>query len=123
VLREHRAAQVAHRLAMGPAWVGSPLGELVFSTATGQPMHRSVDRKAWLRILEAAKVPVVRVHDARHTAATLLLEAGVDTKVAAAILGHANPQLTRSVYQHVTAKLEQDAASRIGAALWGVSEG
>jgi integrase len=123
VLREHRAQQVAHRLAMGPAWVGSPLGELVFPTVSGQPMHRSVDRKAWLRILRAAKVPAVRVHDARHTAATLLLEAGVDTKVAAAILGHANPQLTRSVYQHVTAKLEADAASRIGAALWGVSEG
>lgn len=123
VLRAHRAGQLQQRLAMGERWVGSDLGELVFPTATGQPMHRSVDRKGWLRVLDAAKVRRVRVHDGRHTAATLMLEQGVPLKVVSGWLGHASTQLTSQVYMHVTADLERDAAARVGAALWPAQEG
>lgn len=117
ILREHRRLQLERRIALGSAWVGSTLGELVFPTALGAPVHRSVDRKQWLAVLDAAGVRRVRVHDARHTAATLMLEAGIDVKVVAAWLGHSQVAMSHQ-YQHVTARLEQDASARIGAALW-----
>jgi integrase len=121
LLREHRQLQLETRLALGAAWKGSDLGELVFPTALGRPVHRSVDRKAWVALLEAAGVRRVRVHDARHTAATVMLEEGVDLRVVQEWLGHSSYQLTAGTYQHVTARLERDAASRVGAALWPAS--
>jgi site-specific recombinase XerD len=59
-----------------------------------------------------------RPHDARHTAATLLLEQGVDIRVVQEILGHSSIAVTKR-YTHVTNKLSKDAAKRMGEALWG----
>ena len=58
-----------------------------------------------------------RAHDARHTAATLLLVQGVPEVVSMQILGHTDLRVTRR-YQHVADELLQDAADRVGAALW-----
>jgi len=60
----------------------------------------------------------VRVHDARHTAATLLLAQGVDQRVVMQILGHSQISVT-SQYAHVLPQVMTDAADRIGKALWG----
>jgi site-specific recombinase XerD len=57
---------------------------------------------------------------ARHTAATLLLEQGVDVRVVQEILGHSSITMTRR-YAHVTSKLAQDAAQRIDAVLWSTN--
>jgi site-specific recombinase XerD len=62
----------------------------------------------------------VRVHDARHTAATLLLAQGVDQRVVMEILGHSQISMT-SKYAHVLPQVMTDAAERIGRALWGDS--
>ena len=59
-----------------------------------------------------------RVHDARHTAATLLLAQGVDQRVVMEILGHSQISMT-SRYAHVLPAVMTDAAERIGRALWG----
>ena len=56
-------------------------------------------------------------HDTRHTAATLLLEHGVDIRVVQQILRHSQLSTTKR-YTHVTDKLAHDAAKRIGNALW-----
>ena len=61
----------------------------------------------------------IRLHGARHTAATLMLLQGIDPKVVAAILGHASTQITRDLYQHVVPEIARDAADRMGTALWG----
>jgi site-specific recombinase XerD len=58
-----------------------------------------------------------RLHDARHTAATLLLEQGVDIRVVQEILGHSTLAVTKR-YTHVTDVLARDAAKRMGRALW-----
>jgi Phage integrase family len=58
------------------------------------------------------------VHDARHTAATLLLEQGVGIRVVQQILGHSQVSQTER-YAHVTIQLGQDAAERMASALWG----
>jgi integrase len=59
------------------------------------------------------------LHDARHTAATLLLQQGVPARVAMEMLGHSQISLTLGTYSHVAPELAEDAARRMGEALWG----
>ncbi len=60
-----------------------------------------------------------RLHDARHTAASLLLQQGVPARVVMEILGHSQISLTLDTYSHVVSELAHDAALRMGEALWG----
>ena len=72
-LEEHRRTQLKERLASS-VWV-TP--ELVFTTRVGMALEPRNVSRAWAAICEAAGVPPVRVHDMRHTTASLLLEQGV----------------------------------------------
>ncbi len=83
---------------------------------------RAIDRPradwlAWKQLLNAAGVRDARLHDARHTAATLLLQQGVHPRVAKSILGHAGISLTLGTYSHLVPELSADAARRMEAAL------
>ena len=60
-----------------------------------------------------AELPHVRVHDLRHTYATLALEAGVHHKVAGVRLGNANIGITLNLYSHVSEGMDRDAADRV----------
>jgi integrase len=115
-LRTHRRAQLAERMAH-PAWVGWHVN-LVFAQPSGRPIWPSHDNRIWHALLDAAGVPTARLHDARHTAATVLLELGVDLKVVSVMLGHANPGITQQIYQGVTAEMSQLAADEMAGALW-----
>jgi Phage integrase family len=55
-------------------------------------------------------VPVIRLHDLRHTHGTLLIKAGVPVKVVSERLGHATPAFTIDTYQHVVPGMQADAA-------------
>lgn len=114
-LKAHRTAQAAERLAAGSWWADA---DLVFCCEDGRPMDPSRDWKAWKALLEDAGVPHRRLHDARHTAATMLLAQGVPTRVVMEILGHSQISVT-SKYQHVVDEMHRDAAKRMGSALWG----
>ena len=114
-LRAHRKAQLADRMAAGAAWQD---WDLVFCGPTGAPLSAEDDWADWRAVLTAAGVRPARVHDARHTAATLLLEQGIDIRVVQQILGHSQLRMTER-YTHVTEKLTQLAAKRMGKALWG----
>jgi integrase len=70
------------------------------------------------RLLRAAGLRDARLYDARHTAATLLLEQGVAPRVAMQLLGHSQISMTMH-YTHVVPELATDAAVRMDAALWG----
>lgn len=59
-------------------------------------------------------MPSARLHDGRHTAATLLLERGVPARVVTEILGHSSSRITLDVYSHVTPKLSGEAAAAMG---------
>jgi integrase len=61
-------------------------------------------------VLAAAKVRPIRFHDARHTAATLLLGRGVHPKVVSEMLGHSTVAITLDVYSHVTPAMHREAA-------------
>ncbi len=113
-LREHQGAQARERLAAGSHWAD---WGLVFAQPDGMPLDQKADWRAWKALLAAAGLPDARLHDARHTAATLLLVQGVSATVAMQLLGHSDPRVTRR-YQHVVDVLRRDAAQRVGAALW-----
>ncbi len=115
-LKAHRAVHLAERLAAGPLWEEHGL---VFCQPNGRPLDPRSDHRAWRALLDEAGVRGARLHDARHTAATLLLQQGVPARVAMEILGHSQISLTLGTYSHVMPELAQDAANRMGALLWG----
>jgi integrase len=115
LLAAHREVQDLERMAAGDKWNNH---DLVFATPTGNPIDRSNDWREWKAVLRAAGVRNGRLHDARHTAGTLLIEQGVHIRVVQEILGHARVTTTEK-YTHVASPQAQDASQRIGSALWG----
>ncbi len=91
----------------------------MFCQANGRPFGARQDWEAWKRLLTVAGVRDARLHDARHTAATLLLQQGVPARVAMQVLGHSQISLTLGTYSHVVPELAREAADRMGEALWG----
>jgi integrase len=115
-LRSHRVRQAEQRLAAANVWED---GGVVFCQANGRPIDARRDWQDWKELLRAAGVRDARLHDARHTAATLLLQQDVPARVAMDILGHSQISLTLGTYSHVGPELAEEAAERIGSALWG----
>src|SRR4051794_5425008 len=95
-LRAHRAAQLENRMAAGPEWAEQ---DLVFAQPNGKAIERKSDWRAWKALLREADVRDVRLHDGRHTAATLLLSEGVHPRVVMEVLGHAQMRTTTDTYQ------------------------
>lgn len=62
--------------------------------------HRNIQRR-FRRLCEAADLPRIRVYDLRHTAASLMIDAGADLKAASEALGHSDPRITMKIYRHV----------------------
>lgn len=111
-----RKRQTAERLAAGPAW--RDLG-LVLVDELGVPPHPETVTRWWREAIAAAGARPIRLHDARHTAATMLLRAGQPIKVVTQRLGHADVAVTMRVYQHVTAQDDRAAANALGQMLGG----
>lgn len=86
----------------------------VFTRRDGRPVDYSSDNAAWHRALVAASLPSIKLHSARHTAATLLLEAGVDGRVVQQIAGHSTVAMTRR-YQHVSTALASEGLGAVAA--------
>ncbi|MFJ4523898.1 tyrosine-type recombinase/integrase [Streptomyces sp. NPDC088810] len=118
-LTKHREAQDRERKVAGPKWKpaeGQPAG-LVFTTSTG----RVIDPRGLNRMLTIlcrdAKVRRVRVHDLRHTCASLLLAQGVDARTIMETLGHSTITMTLDTYAHVMGTTLRAAADRMDDAL------
>jgi integrase len=115
LLRAHRTDQARERLAAGERWQDH---DLVFTTFKGLPIDRTDDWREWHAVLRLAGVRPGRLHDARHTAGTLLIEQGVHLRVVQEILGHTRITTTER-YTHVASPQVRDATERIGRALLG----
>ncbi len=113
-LREHRRRQLEERLRQGPDWHD---GDLVFCNATGQSPDPGWQRQVFQAELERVGLPVIRFHDLRHTAATLLLAQGVHPKVVSEMLGHATISLTLDTYSHLVPAMHAQAAAAMDALL------
>ena len=89
---------------------------LVFTNEWGEPVRQSTLHRAFKRMLaEAGILPArVRIHDLRHTGATLLLLAGVPVRIVQDLLGHSTSKMTLDIYGHVTATAAREGAERLG---------
>jgi integrase len=112
-LRVHHAAQQRARLAAGAA---SNRLDLVFPGPDGEPWRPSTFAAACRRVFKKAGL-TCRLHDLRHTHATMLLCQGVHPKVVQERLGHANVSTTLNIYSHVAPNMQQEAAAKIDEAL------
>jgi integrase len=89
---------------------GVELDGWVFTDGEGQPIHPHAVLPAFARIARRARVPVIRLHELRHTHATLLIKAGVPVKVVSERLGHGDVAFTMQTYQHVLPGMQAEAA-------------
>jgi len=113
-LLEHRTIQEQERCMAGTRWRES---NYVFTSGIGTPMEpRNLDR-AHRQILGLAGLHHIRIHDLRHTAATLLLTQGVHPRVVMELFGHSQIAITMNTYSHVVPALRKDAANQMDVAL------
>ncbi|SDN38795.1 site-specific integrase [Geodermatophilus sp. DSM 45219] len=96
---------------------------LVFTTRFGQPIEPHNLARSFQRIREAAGLPRIRLHDLRHTTATLLKRLGVPVRDAQLVLGHASPLTTQQIYQHASPEDQRTALSGVERLLTAVFDG
>lgn len=84
--------------------------DLVFPRADGPPRSSTVDSDAWHRCLSLCGIPRRRLHDARHTAATLMYSQGIGIETISRTLGHSSSAITSRLYIHSAEKPLRDAA-------------
>lgn len=117
-LKEQAARQADEAQEWGDAWVGED--GYIFTRENGEPLHPDRVSKLFENAVSKAPVPRIRLHDLRHTCATLALQAGVHVKVVCEMLGHANISIALDTYSHVIPAMQEAAADRI-AALFSVA--
>jgi integrase len=113
-LRQYRAHQAEERLALGQAYDDHGL---VFCQADGRSIDPRTLNRYFSQALAQAALPPIRLHDARHTFATWLLEQGVSPKVVQTMLGHSSIAITLDIYSYVSLELEKQAAATLNAVL------
>lgn len=116
LLNSHRKRQLEARLVAGDRWKENGF---VFSGLAGQPLEGTVLNRDVKGLLRAAGLPTVHFHALRHSCATLLLAQGVPARVVMEILGHSDVRLTLNTYSHVVEQLQDVAASKTDAVLFG----
>lgn len=118
-LRSHRVAQAEQRLRAGSAWHHL---DLVLCRADGSPLSPAAMSLAFRRANDRHQgLPRVRLHDLRHTHATILLQNGVPVRTVAQRLGHASATITMDVYSHVMPGDDDAAATRFASLVGGSS--
>ncbi len=97
--------------------VTATASDRVFTNELGDPLRPASVGQAFRRLVDAAGVPVIRLHDLRHTHASHLLMAGVNVKVVSERLGHASVSFTLDTYGHVMPGQQAEAAEAAAALL------
>jgi integrase len=90
---------------------------LIFTTQSGKPISQRNMYRAFIGVLEEAGLPVIRFHDMRHTAASIMLARNLPVTEASAILGHSKTSVTTDIYGHVMPGYEDRAAAVMEEAL------
>ena len=110
-LKQHRIRQREARLAAGPEWQDQGW---VFCNTIGSPVEvGNMIRRSFRPILVKAELPIIRFHDLRHSAASLLLLLGVHAKVVQELLGHSQISVTLDTYSHVLPSMQEEAMNRL----------
>ena len=106
-LKKHKELLENMELIWGRQWVST---DLVFPATDGTPKQATIDYNEWKRALRLCGIKPRRLHDARHTAATLMYSQGVGIEVISRALGHSSSAITSKLYVHSAIKPLQDAA-------------
>lgn len=115
-LAEQRRRQDEEREAAG---VPEPIDGYVFLTVTGHPIQSTNILQPWYAVLVQMKLPRVTTHDLRHSAATMMYEAGIPIEAIADILGHSTYRVTADLYRHRVPEVQRAAAERLASVLRG----
>jgi integrase len=107
LLAAHRGRLAGERERAPRGWTEHGL---VFPASTGKPLYITNARKSFILLCEAARVPVIRLHDLRHTYASLAIASGMDVRKLAHRLGHKRPSITLDTYSHLF-ELQREAAA------------
>lgn len=116
-LKKHKVKISKEKLAMGPV-IYTDL-DLVVCSEQGTPTNAGNIRRAYNSAILKATVPKIRFHDLRHTHATLLLKQGVNPKIVAERLGHADTRITLDTYSHLLPSMQKETAKQFGKMLFG----
>lgn len=109
-LRAHRTCQQGDRDEWGVSYEDK---DLVFCKEDGSPIHPHTFSQAFERLTAKMDLPTIRLHDLRHTHASIALKAGVPVKVISERLGHENPAFTMKQYAHVIPGMQAEAAAAV----------
>lgn len=114
-LKRHRLRQNETRLAAGNTWDQQGW---VFCNSVGRPIDAgNMIRRSFRPLLQKAELPIIRFHDLRHSAASLLLSLDVHPKIVQELLGHSQISLTLDTYSHVLPSLQAEAVNKLGTLL------
>jgi integrase len=113
-LKLHRYAQDQEREEAADLWTD---GGWIFAQPTGQPIDPRADYEEWPGLLTEAGVRPARLHDARHTAATMLLVLKVPTRAVMDVMGWSQASMATR-YQHVPTEVLTGIADLVGGLLW-----
>lgn len=119
LLRLHEVEQSRERSTAAQLWRDSGY---VFTTPRGEPVIPNTDYHHWKRLLADAGLRDGRLHDARHTAATVLLILGVPERAVMGLMGWSTTAMAAR-YQHITGSIRTDVAGRVGGLIWGPAAG
>jgi integrase len=114
LFRTHREKQDAERRAARQLWRDEGW---VFAKPDGRPLNPNTDYHEWKELLREAGLRDARLHDARHTAATVLLILGIPTSTTMAIMGWSSAAMAKR-YQHLIDSIRHDVAKQVGGLLW-----
>jgi integrase len=114
LLMAHRQVQANERVVAGELWQD---GDWMFTQPNGKPLDPRSDHDDWKLLLAEAGVRNARLHDARHTAATVLLLLGVPDRAVMDFMGWSNTKVAAR-YMHVVAALRNDIATKLDGYFW-----
>jgi integrase len=116
ILREHWRRQAEQRLLLGAGWQDH---DLVFPNPYGASQYPETVSRTFTEHVAKLGLPAIRLHDLRHTWASVALASGVHVKVVQERLGHSTSLITLDTYSHVLPALHDEAASTVSNLLRG----
>ena len=114
VLSQHQRRQNRERALLGAKWQDSGL---VFTARNGKPLDPYSLARVFDRFRTIANLPHFRIHDLRHTTATLLGEAGTEAHITSSVLGHAHLNTTADIYSEIRPATQRAALTALEHAL------
>jgi len=114
VMVQHKADTVERLETFNAKWNDDAL---LFTNGLGEPFHPDSITHAWKKLVRSLGLKGIRLHDARHTHASIMLRQGVNPKVVSERLGHSDVNITLNIYSHILPGLQEAAAAAFDAGI------